>query len=56
MESASVTVGSSPSGTLATMMPMAKIKLVMALFPVATLTRKKRTPSEIAIALMTSMK
>ncbi len=54
--SASVTVGRSPSGTFATMMPMAKIKLPRPPLPIATLTAKKSTPKKIAIPLMTRMK
>ena len=46
--SASVTVGSSPSGTFATMMPMAKMKVAQNGSPIAWPTKKKITPSASA--------
>ena len=46
--SASVTVGSSPSGTFATMMPMAKMKFSQNDSPIARPMKKKITPSASA--------
>jgi hypothetical protein len=45
MASESVTVGNSPSGTFATMMPMAKIKLAQNGKPIARPRAKNTTPS-----------
>jgi len=52
----SVTVGSSPSGTLATIMPMANIMLPMSLFPMSTPIMKNVTPRAMAIIEMILMK
>ncbi|MNE19592.1 hypothetical protein D3C80_1126800 [compost metagenome] len=48
MASARVTLGSRPSGTLATMMPMAKIRLPQSGRPSAWPSRKNSTPMAIA--------
>jgi hypothetical protein len=51
-----VTVGSSPSGTFATRIPMAKIILAMSLLPVRKPAIKKVNPSTMAIVEITLMK
>ncbi len=48
-----VTVGSSPSGTLAIMMPMANRKLCQKPLPIATPSPKKNTPVITAITATT---
>ena len=50
MVRAIVTVGSNPSGTFATMMPMAKTSDDIAPLPVATLMMKKVIPRNMAMA------
>ena len=50
--SASVTVGSNPSGTKATIMPRPKIKLSARFMPaMATARKKKRTPMATAMTV-----
>mmetsp|Transcript_10209 Transcript_10209/g.20412 ORF Transcript_10209/g.20412 Transcript_10209/m.20412 type:complete len:201 (+) Transcript_10209:494-1096(+) len=51
----SVTVGNNPSGTFATMIPMAKTNELIAPFPVAMLIMKKTTPRNIAMVEMMVM-
>lgn len=50
-----VIVASNPSGTLATIIPIAKTKLVMALYPLANPKTKNRTPNETAIIVIKSI-
>ena len=47
-----VTVGNSPSGTFATIIPIAKIRLVQKGFPIACPTEKKITHRAIAIVVI----
>ena len=53
--SASVTVGSRPSGTLATMMPMANTKLAQRDSPSASPITKTMTPTAMASTAMTRL-
>ncbi len=53
MVNARVTVGNNPSGTLATIIPIANIRLAIMAFSNTRLTRKKVTPSMIAMVLIT---
>lgn len=55
-DSATVTVANNPSGTLATMIPIANIRLVTTVYPMINPNEKKINPVIMATVAMRRMK